>query len=1581
MRQRWTKQRTRDAPTSNLKIEELFSEEGFQPEFGSKTEDAAAASVDHDPAEDRPKSIQPILRKSSYNQDFFNTEPYLSKFARQLSSDSKDNSELSINGFQTSPVKKKSEASQGGYFNVYPVENCTKSAIALAHPSQTPPTSLMLMKAIRRNSNSTMSTIQLPLVSSAHLTTRVRRHSNVTNSSLGFLPTGSVELGAYMLENTNNEGASSKTKSNAEAQMPGVRRIKSAALEIGCLPPSVSNLSPHPNSVETIGGQVLKNPKSAIIPPPSKSLIRNPHLNLWPKNTANSMEGNSLPYMNYGSEIVYPIAEISDEMQTSQCQESDLESLSSQCGSDYEDDKGIVMKHQLRRFDCDFNQPLELNSSDTEYENNGSRSPLLDQNESINNIKIMKSKTDKCDLESKRQNTANNKGLLKNNSFSAESKNSDKLKYDKNKKLLKNHSFNATVAVNEENANNLVINNENVDQQCSDKISDNSEVAKGSKHKTNKVKSFETGDYFDKTSASSKDLLLEKSSVDSNECLLENFEKHKDNIDQDKDVKRMTDLEISNSSGSLEMQDARQEIGTETSDISDPKTISDTHSKDASPPLLGDDSDHKLQSDENSIEGMMWLFDESNHQNNDNCDTSGKELNTSSENDCNSEKLSNIEPASNNQRNLGAIPKQIKNLNRTRASSLKENKKLEKSKDKEKSFDRLTQEEMDAAHAHTVLVQGLECLFAATKTNTVVMPPLNREDRPRSYNRHLDQNRRDSQKPRKKSIEEMAQTSTNTILPTSMPLLAAFLNSRADYPHVPLYLPVETDPGPSSSDTRPAPDGVHYEFQRARPLVDRNHRHRDRKLKKSNRNRSTEQPQQSEDKHPKDSNKAPIATTSTTTTTNNSVGTSSSNVHFATSFEDTSDGAIHCFIDEYGNWMSYTFDKNSSGHAKDSLKMNQVKNVKSECQDESAGLTGSCISIDSSIAKYDDLEISNKSKTTDSNDHTGTNESACNSPSNEGSNNPLLSSNNNSTSTLPALPPKISRNKPMFFMDPTMNSASAVQHISSGPDFTKSILERERAELQRIISSSNFQINFLNAHPATCLANDPDSLNMLHLNNLSDSITGKLDMIASNLSAIDVDLSSISRNQLKTLDSLENTTVSQPTTYYKFKILNCWQIKVTMDRLKLMALFDRNLTLKETCLSIWLGILVSVLGAVVLHMGFYKDIWAFWFCFVMAGSQYSLLKSVQPDSASPVHGFNRMIAFSRPVYFCLYSALLCIIRLNLEEYTGDSRTKNDFTLYGIQIKPAEILVVMENVISVFLLFFPLAFSFGLFPQVNTFAMYLFEQIDIHIFGGNATASLSASIYCLFRSGLAIAVLYGFAYGGLTESKGSQHILFSMFCGLIVPISYHLSRCASDYVMVWNLLKSHLIPSDLYAIHSSSSNSNLEADKHSVDAQSVEKNFKNKNSSETNISNKQPSMGSSTSKLNLSSETNISKGQKRSQTSVSSSVNSLKMDSKTGTNIHSSSSIKIDIPPDDKGEIKPKNSSDDDNEDEMEDPLPKKLQETVNSRFKNDIIVCSFMSLFIFGIHCTTVFSTLQPELNPVRYFHNHEINSLFSIIQ
>ena len=35
----------------------------------------------------------------------------------------------------------------------------------------------------------------------------------------------------------------------------------------------------------------------------------------------------------------------------------------------------------------------------------------------------------------------------------------------------------------------------------------------------------------------------------------------------------------------------------------------------------------------------------------------------------------------------------------------------------------------------------------------------------------------------------------------------------------------------------------------------------------------------------------------------------------------------------------------------------------------------------------------------------------------------------------------------------------------------------------------------------------------------------------------------------------------------------------------------------------------------------------------------------------------------------------------------------------------------------FILGFPLIFLVGLLPQVNTFLMYILEQLDMHVFGG------------------------------------------------------------------------------------------------------------------------------------------------------------------------------------------------------------------------------------------------------------------------
>ncbi|KAK9870316.1 hypothetical protein WA026_006402 [Henosepilachna vigintioctopunctata] len=365
---------------------------------------------------------------------------------------------------------------------------------------------------------------------------------------------------------------------------------------------------------------------------------------------------------------------------------------------------------------------------------------------------------------------------------------------------------------------------------------------------------------------------------------------------------------------------------------------------------------------------------------------------------------------------------------------------------------------------------------------------------------------------------------------------------------------------------------------------------------------------------------------------------------------------------------------------------------------------------------------------------------------------------------------------------------------------------------------------------------------------------------------------------------IQDQTVNFPKvkSYYKFQVLPRTFVKVTLDRLKLLALLDRNLTLIETIVSICLCVLVGILGAILLYLDFYRDIPAFIFCFVMASSQYSLLKSVQPDAASPMHGFNQIISYSRPVYFSLCCILVLLFHSSVTSLDNwEQHTKT-------------ILIFSRDSLATFILFFPVWFSFGLFPQIDTFLMYFLEQVDMHIFGGNAMSSLLSSVYCIFRSIVVVLTLVGPAYGGLIEKKGSQHLSYSIFCAGTVACSYHLSRCVSDPSNIWNIVKKHLWPPDIYREH----------------AKLAEIRNKEKQS---------PKRGNE----EIECEESFRK-------------------------------------PKEQEMEKPENAGN-----EHVDPLPEKLQKTVNSRLKNDLIICSLISIIVFGVHSSTVFTVLQPELSPV----------------
>ncbi|XP_034408082.1 pecanex-like protein 2 isoform X2 [Cyclopterus lumpus] len=275
-------------------------------------------------------------------------------------------------------------------------------------------------------------------------------------------------------------------------------------------------------------------------------------------------------------------------------------------------------------------------------------------------------------------------------------------------------------------------------------------------------------------------------------------------------------------------------------------------------------------------------------------------------------------------------------------------------------------------------------------------------------------------------------------------------------------------------------------------------------------------------------------------------------------------------------------------------------------------------------------------------------------------------------------------------------------------------------------------------------------------------------------------------------ESSETSTQEKPTRkiYYKLKLFPGKVINLLYDRLTLLALLDRNQEVVENLVAVFMAFLVSFLGFVLLNHGCFKDFWVFQFCLVIASCQYSLLKSVQPDAASPTHGHNQLVAYSRAAYFCIFCALIWMLEQLLRR-----KDLPVSTLYGVTIVCHDALGFLRDLLVGFTYCFPITFLVGLFPQINTFTIYLLEQIDMHLFGGTAATSLVSAVYGILRSLIALALLYGFCFGALKEPWDEQHTpaLFSGFCGLLVVFSYHLSRQSSDPSVLLSLVKSKIMP--------------------------------------------------------------------------------------------------------------------------------------------------------------------------------------------
>lgn len=412
---------------------------------------------------------------------------------------------------------------------------------------------------------------------------------------------------------------------------------------------------------------------------------------------------------------------------------------------------------------------------------------------------------------------------------------------------------------------------------------------------------------------------------------------------------------------------------------------------------------------------------------------------------------------------------------------------------------------------------------------------------------------------------------------------------------------------------------------------------------------------------------------------------------------------------------------------------------------------------------------------------------------------------------------------------------------------------------------------------------------------------------------------------------------NKPRHYYKLQYTPWNYIKIRFDRLELIALLDRNLTIFEVLLSLFLSIAVSVCGIILLNYGFYRDLFAFLFCITIAGCQYSLLKSVQPDATSPTHGYNRVVIYSRSIYFCMTSLIIILLTVNL-----DRKVSYPFVFYNVQLTNNHLFRIIRDGLVNLLLFFPVLFTLGLFPQINTFCLYLLEQIDMHVFGGNAMSSLVGAVYCITRSIITVVLIYGFAYGALSEVKGSQHILFSIFSGLLISLSYHLSRSSSNPTIMWNILKNHLFQDELMEKNHSKQFGGARNKKNELD-KSVDESIKSDKLNKEQDDKSEDK--NSRNNLLLNSNPSSNETLKTVDTHLKSNFSENFDNSGNGSEIYNVKKEK--------------------EKEEFVDPLPGKLKQTVNARLKNDVIVCSFVAVLVFGIHCSTVFTALQPDLNPV----------------
>ncbi|CAI4226319.1 unnamed protein product [Auanema sp. JU1783] len=489
-----------------------------------------------------------------------------------------------------------------------------------------------------------------------------------------------------------------------------------------------------------------------------------------------------------------------------------------------------------------------------------------------------------------------------------------------------------------------------------------------------------------------------------------------------------------------------------------------------------------------------------------------------------------------------------------------------------------------------------------------------------------------------------------------------------------------------------------------------------------------------------------------------------SGTHVASGHEDTSQGAVHSFQDAEGNWWTYTFDEHGVGTAHALGSSSTVwETIQKERLTEAASTVRPRLDVlhESTYASSEE----------DEDNHPSTSLTKVQTTRRERA---LSSSSNESYTYIPSLPASV--------ILPTRTGAprrQVVSFVNVASRFRSAVRvpeERRLGDLDQIME-------LLDGRRSDSDSRDSTSFNYDQRRSVSGPLHTRMLEMQERIFCLDM----ISAFE-------ENETRKQPgkKSYYQMKMFpisnKC--IKVNLDRLAVAALFDRNRSVVSCVCDVLLASMVSVLASLVLNSGIYYDLSLFFFAFGVAGAHFSLLKSVQPDAASPIHGFNWLVAYSRPIYF----SILCIILLTVNAYVAEDFEDtvawnwNPYRLFDGT--DASILLGVRDLVSSCLLLLPIACTLGWLPQVSTLVHHVLEQIEMHFFGGTASFGVLSTLIQIFKSVFCWFFLVGIIMlAKETNPNTTQNPGFSTFLALAVGFSYILSRFSSNIELSVVIFKS------------------------------------------------------------------------------------------------------------------------------------------------------------------------------------------------